>query len=586
MQPPAPAPRVRLFYARITRILTEMTLRLSHTACSAELTESDTACAALCDADTAGTALVETGPSPLYSGTLSAAVRAVRRAAPAGDALFAVADPFWAPDAGGTECDALTLVAPVPDPAAPGGPPVFYLALRAHHPGPPSPTLTALADGGRVPVLPQPDEGTAETGDFFGLPPAVGPRYLGFQRGGLPPVPPPRPPQTIDEEGLRLPPTPLTEALIEKLAARGGDAGLRIGDLRAHAAALRAGQAALRSLLALHGAAAARDDGTALRAATAALAAAAYARIPDGVYAFADSLDDDSAGGEDLALRVTLRARAGRLSFQFHDTADAALGPASTVRAVTEAAVRYALRLLLPADAPVGDALLAPVEIALRPGSLLAAAPPYAVGAGARETALRTVDVVLGALGQALPRLVPAASCGTQSAVTLCDPQGSRGPERLTLGGGAGGQPGSSAGTAGLPGRAACTHHLHTPRRLSVERLEQRLPVRVQRLAIRPESGGGGVDPGGPGLLRELVLLAPLHVALWGERRRRPPYGLGGGGPGVLGRDVLLRDGQRLLVHPKAVFLGRAGDVLVTETPGGGGHGDPIKAQFFASLLP
>ena len=109
--------------------------------------------------------------------------------------------------------------------------------------------------------------------------------------------------------------------------------------------------------------------------------------------------------------------------------------------------------------------------------------------------------------------------------------------------------------------------------------------MRVLRLDVRTDSGGGGVRVGGSGLLRELLLLESLHVELCGERRRRPPYGLGGGGPGQLGRDTLIRDGAARPLPAKVRIVLRAGDILRTESPGGGGYGDPMRAAFFAALL-
>ena len=67
--------------------------------------------------------------------------------------------------------------------------------------------------------------------------------------------------------------------------------------------------------------------------------------------------------------------------------------------------------------------------------------------------------------------------------------------------------------------------------------------MRVVRYARRRGSGGGGVHFGGDGIVRELELLAPTTVTLVGERRRRPPYGLSGGGPGTVGEDTLTRGG-------------------------------------------
>jgi len=101
------------------------------------------------------------------------------------------------------------------------------------------------------------------------------------------------------------------------------------------------------------------------------------------------------------------------------------------------------------------------------------------------------------------------------------------------------------------------------------EVLEARFPVRLRRFAIRRGSGGRGARPGGDGVIRELELLAPLHVSIVSERRVRAPFGLDGGGPGARGANRL--DGRDL--GGAATVDAPVGAVLTIETPGGGGHG-------------
>jgi N-methylhydantoinase B/oxoprolinase/acetone carboxylase alpha subunit len=64
-------------------------------------------------------------------------------------------------------------------------------------------------------------------------------------------------------------------------------------------------------------------------------------------------------------------------------------------------------------------------------------------------------------------------------------------------------------------------------------------------------------------------------VSLLTERRRHPPWGLSGGQPGSPGRNVLRRGSGEIPVDPKATFVARWGDIVVVETPGGGGYGPP-----------
>ncbi|HEX7293338.1 MAG TPA: hydantoinase B/oxoprolinase family protein, partial [Solirubrobacterales bacterium] len=85
---------------------------------------------------------------------------------------------------------------------------------------------------------------------------------------------------------------------------------------------------------------------------------------------------------------------------------------------------------------------------------------------------------------------------------------------------------------------------------------------------LRRSSGGGGRQPGGNGLVREIEALAPMRFGLIAERRRHPPRGREGGADGAPGRDLL--NGEPL--PGKADGELRPGDVLRIETPGGGGY--------------
>jgi 5-oxoprolinase (ATP-hydrolysing) len=109
------------------------------------------------------------------------------------------------------------------------------------------------------------------------------------------------------------------------------------------------------------------------------------------------------------------------------------------------------------------------------------------------------------------------------------------------------------------------------------EILEQRYPVRLWEFSIRRGSGGAGRHPGGEGVIRRLEFLAELEVSLLSQRRGPyPPYGLDGGHPGALGRNILRRaDGSAEILPGTISFGARPGDCLIVETPGGGGFGAP-----------
>jgi N-methylhydantoinase B len=107
-----------------------------------------------------------------------------------------------------------------------------------------------------------------------------------------------------------------------------------------------------------------------------------------------------------------------------------------------------------------------------------------------------------------------------------------------------------------------------------VEVLEHDYPVLVERYALRKNSGGAGLHPGGMGLIRDFRFLTEVSVSLLTERRRHAPYGLAGGQPGTCGKNVLMREkNQEDSLPGKANLVLQAGSVLSIRTPGGGGWG-------------
>jgi len=118
--------------------------------------------------------------------------------------------------------------------------------------------------------------------------------------------------------------------------------------------------------------------------------------------------------------------------------------------------------------------------------------------------------------------------------------------------------------------------HMTNTRNTPVEALEAAYPLRVRRLGLRRGSGGVGRHPGGDGIVKEVELLAEAAVlTLVAERRTHRPRGVDGGGDGGTGADAIMRDGERIPLPSKCRAVLRRGDVVVVETPGGGGWGAP-----------
>ncbi|MGD8978276.1 MAG: hydantoinase B/oxoprolinase family protein, partial [Gammaproteobacteria bacterium] len=262
--------------------------------------------------------------------------------------------------------------------------------------------------------------------------------------------------------------------------------------------------------------------------------------------------------GEVIAVRIDVDRDARSAVIDFDGTSAQSASNFNAPRAVCRAAVLYVFRTLVDHDIPMNEGCMRPLELRVPPGSLLDPRPPAAVVAGNVETSQCVVDTLYGALG------VLAAAQGTMNNLTF-------GNERYqyyeTLCGGAGAGP-------GFDGASAVHTHMTNSRLTDPEILEWRYPVRLRRFEIRRGSGGDGRHRGGDGVRREIEFLESMSAGMLSNHRRIPPFGVDGGEPGATGRNrIRRRDGTTEELSATATLEVEAGDVLIIETPGGGGFG-------------
>ncbi|MEE9162612.1 MAG: hydantoinase B/oxoprolinase family protein [Candidatus Neomarinimicrobiota bacterium] len=500
----------------------EMGMALCRTSFSPNIKERRDYSCAVFDGD--GKLVAQGDHMPVHLGSMPLSVQAVldELELERGD-VGIVNDPF----AGGTHLPDITLVQPVF--ATEESAPAFYVANRAHH------------------------------SDVGGMTP-----------GSMPLA------TSIYQEGLRIPPVRLVRHgdivpdVLSLVLANVRTPVEREGDLTAQLAANKTGKRRLQAILQKYGPEVCNAYMAHLQHYGERMMRQTIKDLPAGEYRFEDVMDDDGYGNGPLAIKAAVTIAGDDAKVDFTGTAVQAVGGINANFAITLSAVYYCFRVLVPGRVPSNAGTMLPVTIVAPEGSLVNAKPPAAVAGGNVETSQRIVDTVLGALAQAAPNVIPAASSGTMNNLTVggIDPRtGEPYAYYETVAGGMGARP-SKAGLSAT--HTHMTNSLNTP----IEALEHAYPFRIVRYAIRQGSGGKGRFAGGDGIERAMTVLGPAEVTLLSDRRTSRPWGLEGGEAGASGENSLhSSDGGVEQLPGKFSRMVPRGTTLHILTPGGGGHG-------------
>lgn len=389
----------------------------------------------------------------------------------------------------------------------------------------------------------------------------------------------------IFQEGLRIPPTrvysqgALREDVLRLILVNMRDQDERLGDFRAQVASLNLGERRLQEVLGRYGLDTIASAVQELFDYSERRLRSALRDIPEGTYRFTDAMDDDGISENPLPIQVTVRVVHGdapSIAFDFTGTASQAAGGINMAWPALLATVYYAVKAIVAPDVPPNAGFQRPIHIYAPEGSLVNCLEPAAVG-GRTDTCQRVVDAIMGAMGQAVPDRVVAASNGATTAIIFGGTQQLTGREFAyveALGGGMGART-SRDGADGVQ------VHITNTSNLPVEAMEMEYPLRVLRYGLVPDSGGAGTFRGGLAIRKDIQALAPVLFSAHSDRHRIPPWGLMGGLPGACGQFLLNPDTPyERTVHSKvAGVLIRPGEVLSARTAGGGGFGSPLDRE-------
>lgn len=397
-------------------------------------------------------------------------------------------------------------------------------------------------------------------------------------------------------EGLRLPPVRLaraglTNADVEAIIFTNvRTPEERRGDLRAQIAANLRGVTRLRELAGKYGVDRLLKIMQEVMDYSERMMRAMLTALPDGTASFEELCDGDGVLEEGetedrpFKIRMTVTKRADTLSVDFAGTDRQVAGPMNAPLNVTASGIYCAIKMVAdPTDlVPPNSGCWRPVELTAEPGTVVHAQSPAPVVFANHEISHRVADMLFGALAQLCPERVMACSQGTSAILTVGGVDyrnGARYVSYETIKGGFGARP-TKDGVNGMS--SGISNTMNTP----IEILEMSFPVRVERYAVIPDSGGVGKYRGGCGVERVWRILGhPAQISVCMERSVAPPFGLAGGGPGGGARvSLILPDGRVRRLNTKGTLTAPPEAQVVMHAPGSGGYGpaserDPAKVR-------
>lgn len=305
---------------------------------------------------------------------------------------------------------------------------------------------------------------------------------------------------------------------------------------------------------------------------------AKIATLPSGEYVYEDYLEFYQEGRFDpVLMRLTLIVNGDEIVADFAGSSPQVPGVVNSTLATTGAGVLVAVKAALDPEGPINHGTFRPIRLQAPPGSIVDVKLDAPAGAHG-EVRKRAVSVMLGALAQTIPDLVSGDLCGTSFPNAIGGRDERRGRDYVYYEAPAGGNGAHRTDDGASAWGNIDFGNVRTIQ--SAEALESGMPLRVERSELRCDSGGEGRMRGGLGLRRELRLLdGEARYSVLSDRAVIPPFGMGGAGSAAPVTVSVRRDGEEVPFPTPGKVTGftiSAGDMVVMQSAGGGGFGDPL----------
>ena len=388
----------------------------------------------------------------------------------------------------------------------------------------------------------------------------------------------------VFQEGLRMPALKIYEAgkvnqaVLSIIKANMRLPEHRMGDLQAMIGTCKTAEARLHQLFAKYGLPTLLACITANLDRCEARMREKIGDLPNGTYVHEDYLEYFDDGLFDpVLMRLALTVEDRSVIADFAGSNEQVPGVVNSSLAVAGAGIFVALKSTLDPGGAVNEGVFRTIELRAPEGSIVDARSDAPAGAHG-EVRKRAVSVAIGCLSQIAPELVSGDLCGTSFPNSI---GGVSGPRKRAYvyyevpAGGNGGFDQADGSSAFVNVDFGNIRSIHT-----AEHLETEMPLLVERSVLRTDSGGPGTQRGGLGLRREIRLLEDeATYSVLSDRAVIPPFGVLGGRHGApVGVAIQNGDTEAPLSIPGKVTgqTIRQGDVVVMESAGGGGYGDPL----------
>lgn len=368
-----------------------------------------------------------------------------------------------------------------------------------------------------------------------------------------------------------------------------------IGDLNAQIASVKTGLDRLESLYEKYGVATVEHSIERMMDHGARKAREATRNLPNGTWTGVDYLDSDGINDDPVRIEAEITITDDEFTIDLSESSDIVEGPFNVPIGLTRSFCKLCFKSITTPDEPSNHGQYEPLSVVAPEDNLFNAtypSPTYAI-----STAVASIEVIMKALAEEIPEMIPASTGGELANVAMygIDPETEETFVQASNHG---------VGWGATPTRDGVNSLMHysetTVRNIPAEIWETQAPIQVDRFELRQDSGGAGEYRGGLGIRIDYRATDDdLTAKSFNVKTKTEGWGVNGGEPGARNGIALYpdlsddswSDRYNLIVDNTEIYpdapqgerwVGmftaslNAGEIVSIRSGGGGGYGDPV----------